>query len=802
MYVNKGRALPDIRDGLKPVQRRIVYSMDEIGARAGRSYVKSAQVVGHVIGNYHPHGDGAVYDAMVRLAQDFSLTTPLVDGQGNWGSVGPREHSDPAAAYRYTEARLTPAASDWLADLRPEIVEHRPNFTERRLEPWVLPVTFPNLLVNGSRGIGWSMACEIPPHNLAETCEAAIALAEDPDAPLADLLERVPGPDFPTGGIVVDPEGLAAAYERGQGTFRLQAKFHLEQLPGNLQAVVATELPFGVSPDQIVAEVVRAARAEKITDVTELPKNLSDKSGIRVQVRCKRGGNVSKLIADLMRHTSLRVTVGVNMTVLVDGAPRLVNLREALDAFVAFRFEVVTRRLEHERRQLLAELRRLVAILAALDAIDEVVRIVRGAEDDDDAREALKLRLKVRNHGSAALEPIDDEQAQQILDMPLKRLARLNRLRVAEEARVKGERVDEIGRVLDSYEALRDIVVGELRETARRYGRPRRTLLGGESRPLPAGGEAPGPRGALPVLAGPRTEVWLFATAAGACATRPAEARIARVPLTLGAGDAPAAAIRTDSTAELNAFTADGHVLRLRVADVPIESRVSRGAKAIASGRGQRVVAVCELAPAGGFLALVSAGGEIKRVEAAIFTGSHSGGSPAFAVPAGDAVCAVVPHAEGDELLLHTAGGRTLRIEARKLRPVKSPGAGGVAGIRLERGDRVVAADVAVPDGSLVVVHELGHAKAVPLTEYPLKGRGTGGVQSAVPTAPRRAPAGPVAAAAAIGPAGAALVLTAAGGLTRIETGALEPAGRATVSRPLIDVAAGDEVVLAVPAPD
>ena len=314
----------DVRDGLKPVQRRIIHAMDELGARAGRPYQKSALTVGHVIGNYHPHGDSAVYDAMVRMAQDFVLNVPLIDGQGNWGSVGPKEFSDPPAAYRYTEARLSPAATAWLSDLRPEIVrDYRPNFTEKKDEPWVMPVTFPNLLVNGSRGIGWSMACEIPPHNLAEACAAAVALAENPDASLADLMKALPGPDFPTGGIVVDPEGLAEAYETGQGTVRLQARFHTEQQSGGVQAVVVTELPYGVSPDQIVAEVVKAARADKIKDVTELPKNLTDRTGIRVQVRCKRGGSVDRLIADLFRTTSLRVTVGINMTVHVDGSPRL-----------------------------------------------------------------------------------------------------------------------------------------------------------------------------------------------------------------------------------------------------------------------------------------------------------------------------------------------------------------------------------------------------------------------------------------------------------------------------------------------
>jgi DNA gyrase subunit A len=794
MYVNKGRAIPDVRDGLKPVQRRIVFSLDELGGRPGRPYIKSATVIGQVIGHYHPHGDGAVYDAMVRLAQDFNQNVPLVDGQGNWGSVGPKEFSDPPAAYRYTEARLTPAAGDWLGDLRPEVVEFRPNFSEKRQEPFVLPVTFPNLLVNGSKGIGWSMACEIPPHNLAEACAAAIVLAENPDATVADLLAVMPGPDFPTGGIVVDPDELPEAYARGQGTFRLQARFHVEQLPGNQQAIVVTELPYGVSPDQVVAEVVRAARADRIGDVTELPKNLSDRNGIRVQIRCKRGGNVTKLIADLMRTTSLRVTVGINMTVLVDGAPRQVGLLEAVDRFVAFRFEVVTRRLEHERAVLLEDLHRLVALLAALDAIDAVVAIIRGAEDDDDAREQLKARLTVRPHGSRTDRPIDDEQAQYILDMPLKRLSRLNRLRLQEERDKKGARVDEIGRTLDSFEALRDLVVGELRDAATKYGVPRRTLLGGEGGAPPAPG---GRKSDLAVVAAPATPVWLFATRAGACATRAQDGRLQRAPLTVGAGDAVAVAIATDTRAELNAFSSDGLVYRLRVADVPIESRVSRGVRAIALARGAELAGLAPMEPEGGFLLLVTARGEVKRTEAAVFSASHMGGSAAIDMEAQDRLVAVVPHADGDEVVLSTAHGRALRIEAGKIRPVKSAGAGGVAGIRLAPGDTVVAATTAAAE-SLLIMHESGQGKLVPVAAYPTQGRGGGGVQSADRSTPKRDPAGPVAAVGALQAGAGAMVLTAAGGLAMIGAG-VEPAGRATVSRRLLELAAGDEVTAVIP---
>ena len=521
---------------------------------------------------------------MVRLAQDFSLNVPLVDGQGNFGSVGPKEYSDPPAAYRYTEARLTPAANDWLRDMRPEIVEYRPNFSERRQEPFVLPVSFPNLLVNGSKGIGWSLACDVPTHNLAEACEAAIVLAENPDATLEDLLAVMPGPDFPTGGIVVDPEELPEAYARGQGTFRLQGKYHIEQLPGNLQAIVVTELPYGVSPDQIVSEVVRAARAEKITDVTEMPKNLSDRNGLRVQIRCKRGGNVTKLVADLMRHTSLRVTIGINLTVVADGVPRQLDLREVVDRFVSFRFEVVTKRLEHERNELLRELHRLVALLAALDAIDAVIRIVRNAEDDDDAREKLKSELRVELHGNpragadrrraGAVHPRHADQAPVAAEPlqapggargegPPRRRDRAHPRRLRRAPRDRGRRAAHHRR--------------EARRATAHAARRR------DARSPPARRPAPPPaRADVAIVAAPRTDVVLFATRGGACAARPLDGRVSRVPLKVGAGDAVATAVFTDTESELNAYTSDGQVLRLRVADVPIESRVSRGTKAVA----------------------------------------------------------------------------------------------------------------------------------------------------------------------------------------------------------------------------
>ena len=474
------------------------------------------------------------------------------------------------------------------------------------------------------------MACEVPPHNLAEACEAAILLAEEPDAPLEALLERMPGPDFPTGGIVVNPEALAEAYERGQGTFRLQARFHVEQLPGNQQAIVVTELPYGVSPDQVVAEVVKAARAERIQDVTELPKNLSDRSGLRVQIRLKRGGDATRLVADLMRHTSLRVSVGINMTVLVDGVPKLVSLREALDRFVQFRFEVVTRRLVHERDVLLRELHRLVALLAALDAIDEVVRIVRGAEDDDDAREQLKAQLAVKPHGSSRrgadrrrAGAVDPRHAAQAPVPPQPAAARRGAQAEGRAGRRDRAHPGEPRRAAHDRRARAEPHRVALRRPAPHDARRRGAARRGARRQARHDGRRAAAHGHLGLLdrrrrharPGRGRRAWTASRSSSAPATgRWCRSRPTRRPTsTPSPPTAPCTACGRPSC-------------RCRRAR-------SKGVRAVGVGRGGQVAALAPLEPEGGFLLLVTARGEVKRVEASVYASSHASGSAAYDVP-------------------------------------------------------------------------------------------------------------------------------------------------------------------------
>ena len=518
-YVITSRAIPDVRDGLKPVQRRIIVAMDDLGLRSDRKYSKSAKTVGTVIGNYHPHGDTAVYDAMVRMAQPWQSNLPLIDGQGNWGNLN---NEAPAAAQRYTESRLAAPASDFLSDLRPEVVDYEWNFDETGQMPSVLPVTFPNLLVNGSMGVAWAMACSIPPHNTAEVLSAALLVLDDPDVSTDKLLKVMPGPDLPGGGIVVNPDNLRAIYQTGRGTVLVQGRF--EQLPGQ-QTLRITELPYQVSAKSIVEQAVQGAKDGKITEIftAELPKNLTDAAGVDVQVKCKRGGSIDKLTQELLQHTRLRDTLAFNLTVLVEGAPQTLSLRAILQHFVNFRRQVVTRRLEHERDVLLKRLHLLLAERAAADVIDRVVQIIRTADDDDDSKRKLIAELRYVPHGQTAPVPIDDIQAQHIIDMALKKINALNQLKINEELGTKAARVDEITGILLAEGGVNDIVRSELKQTRKQFGQPRRTVIpNSEAVDAMAANATAASNGKLiAIAAAPAEDVWAYIASNGATLLSP-----------------------------------------------------------------------------------------------------------------------------------------------------------------------------------------------------------------------------------------------------------------------------------------
>jgi DNA gyrase subunit A len=464
MSVIVGRALPDVRDGLKPVHRRVLFSMNENGLQPNRSYAKSARIVGDVMGKYHPHGDSAIYDALVRLAQDFSMRNMLVDGQGNFGSID----EDPAAAMRYTEARLAPIAREMLRDLDADTVDFQPNYDGQNNEPVVLPARFPNLLVNGSSGIAVGMATNIPPHNLRETIAATIAYIDDPDVDTAGLMKHLKGPDFPTGGVILGLSGIREAYETGRGRIRVRAKAHIEEGKQGKDHIVITELPYMVKKGGdggLIRKIADLHAEKKLTEITNIEDH-SDRRGMRVVIELKRDVNPKVVLNKLYKHTSLQTTFGVNMVALVDNVPRTLPLRSVIHNYVQHQREVIVRRSKHELRTLEARVHRLEGLLIALDDLDEVIALIRGSRDRDVARAGL-----METYGLTQI------QAQAILDLRLQQLTALEADAIKREHADLTERIKELRELLGDEDKVLSLIKEELTEISDRYGDERRTVI-------------------------------------------------------------------------------------------------------------------------------------------------------------------------------------------------------------------------------------------------------------------------------------------------------------------------------------
>jgi DNA gyrase subunit A len=780
------RAIPDVRDGLIPVQRRIIFAMHDLNNRAGRPFLKSAKTVGHVIGEFHPHGDGAAYGAMVRLAQPWVMTCPMIEGLGNWGNAS----GDTAAAYRYTEARLSKIGTACCADIHPEIVRHQPNFTEKQLEATVLPMVFPALIVNGTFGIGFGFANNIAPHNLAESIDACILVADNPDASLKQIMKRLPGPDFPGGGILVNPQAIEEAYKTGRGKFIVRARYRIERRPNNQQAVIFYELPYGIrltGEKNLIDQITKAVVIDgSVTEMTEdPPTDLSDSDGPKFEVLCKRGGNVQTLIAQLYDATSLQTTVGLNMVVLVDRYPHTIGMKEALSHFVDFRLDIVRKRFEREFRVKERELRKQLAYKAAVDVIDKVVQIIRSSSEDAESIAKLVKLLKFVPYGKKRAEAVTEQQARWIIEMQLRRLQKLNRFELDKVINDLTTRLDEIRAILDSPHGVRDVVKEELKEVKRVYGTPRKTAFG-------SGAASEGT--AIADLADvPVEEVYTYISDAGMALSTPRKKLPAKAALQLGSSRL-VAALAASSDQSLYAFSEQGQCYSISLYDVPVDSGKSKGRAAVALTRGDRVAAVVPVGAASHYL-FVTEQGAVKRVAEETIQNAHAGGVAYFNVPAGDRVVAVLPHGEAGEALVSTAQGQALRFDLGKVSVVKSGGAGGVAGIKLKDGDHVVS--VVAPQGDdLLVLHEHGFGKRVPLDEYPAKGRGTGGVASADPDKPVRGdgPAGEVIFTAAVPAHGDLTLFTATGQLVLITLEEVESSKRPTVSKAIRELKGADPV--------
>ena len=743
------RALPDARDGLKPVQRRILYQMNEMGLRPDRSHVKCARVVGEVMGRLHPHGDSAIYDALARMAQPWAMRLPLVDGHGNFGSLG---GDDAPAAMRYTEARLTAAAMEMVASIDEETVDFIPNYDGSEQQPDVLPAGIPNLLVNGTAGIAVGMATNMAPHNLVEVIAAARHLLRHPDASLDALMRFVPGPDLPTGGRIVGLDGIREAYETGRGIFRTRATTTIEQITPRRSGIVVTELPYSIGPEKVMTRIKDLVQAKKLNGIADL-KDLTDRNrGLHLVIEVRSGFNPEAVLAELYRLTPMEETFGINNVALVDGQPRVLGLRELLEIFVAHRLDVIRRRTEYRRRKRSERLHLVDGLLVALLNIDEVIAVIRSSDDSASAKTRLMDIFE-----------LSEIQAQYILDTPLRRLTRYDRLELEREQEQLRAEIASLTAILESDEKLREVVGGELAEVAKRFGTPRRTvLLEGSEVAVTAAVPLEVADDPCVVLMSASGLVARVAVSPGDDSERalvppPAEASRA-------AHDVIVSAVRATVRGTVGLVTSAGRLVKLNVLELPAMPP-GAGAVSLAGGtpltefasfeRGETVVGLAAVDVSGGGsgsgLALGTAEGVVKRV-----LPDYPQNRDEFeliTLKSGDRVVGAVQlSGESDELVFITSDAQLLRYAASSVRP-QGRAAGGMAGVRLMAGTSVVwfgAVDAGAASGTpsgapgtyspAVVVTVAGSAgalpgtgaasvKVTPLHEYPGKGRATGGVR-------------------------------------------------------------------------
>ncbi|MFI1971379.1 DNA topoisomerase IV [Streptomyces cinnamoneus] len=720
------RALPDARDGLKPVQRRIIYQMNEMGLRPERSYVKCARVVGEVMGKLHPHGDASIYDALVRMAQPFSMRVPLVDGHGNFGSLG---NDDPPAAMRYTEARMAAATSLMTDSIDEETVDFTPNYDGSEREPVALPSAYPNLLVNGSSGIAVGMATNMPPHNLGEVVAAARHLIKHPGADLETLMRYVPGPDLPTGGRIVGLAGIRDAYETGRGTFKIRATVSVENVTARRKGLVVTELPFTVGPEKVVSKIKDLVGAKKLQGIADV-KDLTDRAhGLRLVIEIKNGFNPEAVLQQLYKLTPMEESFGINNVALVDGQPLTLGLKELLEVYVDHRFEVVRRRSEFRRTKRRDRLHLVEGLLVALLDIDEVIRIIRSSENAAAAKESLVARFS-----------LSEVQTQYILDTPLRRLTKFDRIELESERDRLHQEIEKLTQILESDAELRKLVSSELADVAKKFGTDRRTVL------LESAGA---PASAVPLqVADDPCRVLLSSTGLLA---RTATGE----PFPPGAGeakrvkhDAIVSAVPATALGEVGAVTSAGRLLRLRVIDLP-QLPETAAAPNLAGGApvpeflsledGERVVCLTTLDESSPGLAIGTEQGVVKRVVPDYPANKDE--LEVITLKDGDRIVGAAELRTGEEdLVFVTDDAQLLRYQASQVRPQGRP-AGGMAGIKLSSGAKVISFTVVDPAEDAVVftvagargglpgdVSE-GSAKLTPFDQYPRKGRATGGVR-------------------------------------------------------------------------
>ncbi len=782
MSVIVGRALPDVRDGLKPVHRRVLYAMHDLGLQPNRPYRKCAFIVGEVMGKYHPHGDSAIYDTLVRMAQEFSLRYPLVDGQGNFGSID----DDPAAAMRYTEARLARISTEMLRDIESETVDFVPNYDETAMEPLVLPARFPNLLVNGSSGIAVGMATNIPPHNIREAVGAVKAYVDNPEVDLGALMKHVKGPDFPGGGQM-SMEGIRDAYASGRGSLKIRARAHVEPLRGGKEAIIVSELPFMVKKGGdggLITKIADLVREKKITGISDL-RDESDRSGMRLVIELKRGGDPVKVVlSQLHKHTQMQTTFGVNMVALVDGVPRTLSLKELVETYVGHQREVVTKRTQFQLRKAEARAHILEGLLIALDNLDAVIALIRGSDDPDAARGGLIEKFD-----------LSDEQAQAILDMRLQRLTALESGKVRSEHGELVKTIKELREVLGEPARIDGMIVEELDELTDRYGDERRTEIVHFEGDVDIEDMIADQQMVISITHSGYVKRLPLATY-----RQQRRGGIGVMGMDMKEGDYIEHLHICSTHDYLLFFTNRGKVYRLKVYELPEGSRTSKG-KALVNvlplREGEKVMAVIPTRDfkEDKYLVFATAKGLVKKTEFVAYnTPIRADGIIAIKVRDGDELVQVRLTSGSDDLLLVSKSGNASRFSESAVRPMGRDTSGvkgmNVAGKVDGQPNRVLAMDVARDDSELFVVTENGYGKRTAVSEYPVKGRGTKGVLTAKLTAKK----GGLAGALIVREHQDLLFISVNGMVQRTNAGGISQMGRATQGVRVMNMKEDDRV--------
>lgn len=774
MSVIVARALPDVRDGLKPVHRRVLYGMSELGLLPGRGYRKSAKVVGEVLGKYHPHGDLAVYDALARMAQDFSLRYPLVDGQGNWGSVD----GDPPAAMRYTECRLTPVAAEMLADIEKETVDFLPNFDATEQEPVVLPSRIPNLLVNGASGIAVGMATNIPPHNLGEVVDALVALIDDPELGVAALRKRIKGPDFPTAGIIYGSSGIKDAYETGRGRIVMRARAEIEIKQNGREAIVVSEIPYQVNKARLVEQIAELVKNRRLEGIADL-RDESDRDGMRIVIELKRDAVARVVLNQLYKHTQMQATFGVILLALVNNVPRTLDLKQACELFIEHRHEVVVRRTRFELRKAEERAHILEGLLVALQHIDAIVQLIKKAKDTETAREQLMRRYE-----------LTQIQAQAILDMRLARLTGLEREKIQTEYRELVETIARLKELLESRRLRMELIKEELLEVRRKYADARRTEITRDE----------GEFSVEDLIA--EENMVITVSHRGYIKRTPTNAYTRQHR---GGTGKRGSAMRDEDFLErvfhatthdyLLVLTQRGRCYWLKVHEIPQAGRAARGkpiVNLLALPPGDAVASLLRVEKFDDehSVIMVTEKGTVKKTALSAYRNPRAGGIIAMNIADGDRLLSAEITDGTNDIILVTAQGQSIRFHETGARDMGRTAAG-VRGIRLRDGDRVVGMVVVKRDGTLLVVSENGFGKRSRFSDYRSQTRGGIGIKTFRATDKT----GLLVSAKEVVEQDELMAITATGMIIRVPVNGLRVLGRATQGVRVIRLGAGDRLV-------